>query len=192
MGEIISNLSDLAIVISADEVESWTQEAGEILNEKIPRVADVEELMAIDYNEVMDEFKANRESSIDNFIHSTAQPCRLKGRPPEALRQYLKGYEDLEILIDLLSHGQRSFLHENFKANGGKRIRQSASYDRAEQLCHHACNSQTAQERSSGFNSVGSSDRAREIEIPFQPASMGSESRHMGGSHLFESIVWQK
>ena len=122
MGEIISNLSDLAIVISADEVEAWTQEAGEILNEKIPRVADVEELMAIDYNEVMDEFKANRESSIDNFIHSTAQPCRLKGRPPEALRQYLKGYEDLEILIDLLSHGQRSFLHENFKANGGNRV----------------------------------------------------------------------
>ena len=65
MGEILSNLSDLAIVISADEVEAWTQEAGEILKEKIPRVANVSELMLIDYNEVVTGFKANKKLSID-------------------------------------------------------------------------------------------------------------------------------
>ena len=58
--------------------------------------------------------------------------------PPEELWQFLAGYEDLEILIDLLSHGQRSFMKESFVANGGKRIRQSASYDKAKSLCHHA------------------------------------------------------
>ena len=36
MGGIISNISDLAIVISAEEVLSWTNEAVEIHKEKIP------------------------------------------------------------------------------------------------------------------------------------------------------------
>jgi hypothetical protein len=52
MGEIISGMSDLAISISADEVESWVNEAMEILHEKIPRVIETAELTHIDYDKI--------------------------------------------------------------------------------------------------------------------------------------------
>ena len=90
-------------------------------------MADESELTHIDYGEIINAMNDYREFNIDDFIQSASQPCRLKGMPPEELA----GYEDLDILIDLLSHGQRSFMKESFVANGGKRIRQSASYDRA-------------------------------------------------------------
>ena len=105
MGEIVSDISDLAIAISAEEVLSWTDEALEILKEKIPRVADESELTHIDYGEIINAMNDYREFNIDDFIESASQPYRLKWMPPEELWQFLAGYEDLEILIDLLSHG---------------------------------------------------------------------------------------
>jgi len=90
MGEIISDISDLAIVISAEEVLSWTDEAMEILKEKIPRVADESELTHIDYGEIINAMNDYREFNIDDFIQSASQPCpsRLKGMSPEELRQF--------------------------------------------------------------------------------------------------------
>ena len=78
------------------------------------------ELTHIDYAQISKDMQANSELDIDDFIQSATQPCRLKGQPPESLRQYLDGYEDLEILIDLLSHGQQSFMKQSFEANGGR------------------------------------------------------------------------
>ena len=86
----------------------------EILKEKIPRVADESELTHIDYGEIINAMNDYREFNIDDFIQSASQPCRLKGMPPEELRQFLAGYEDVEILIDLLSYGQPSFMKESF------------------------------------------------------------------------------
>ena len=70
MGEIISDISDLAIAISAEEVLSWTDEALEILKEKIPRVADESELVHIDYGEIINAVNDYREFNIDDFIQS--------------------------------------------------------------------------------------------------------------------------
>jgi hypothetical protein len=62
MGEIISDISDLAIAISAEEVLSWTDEALEILKEKIPRVADESELVHhLDYGEIINAVNDHRE-----------------------------------------------------------------------------------------------------------------------------------
>ena len=117
--------------------------------------------------------QANSELDIDDFIQSATQPCRLKGQPPESLRQYLDGYEDLETLIDLLSHGQQSFMKQNFEANGGRRIRHSASYVRAKQLCHHAI-AKLYKKGRVALIPWDFFDNKREIEVPLQPFSMGS------------------
>ena len=45
---------------------------------------------------------------------------------------------DAETVIDLLRSGQRSFTVADFKPNGGRQVRQSASYGKAQELCHHA------------------------------------------------------
>ena len=108
------------------------------MEKKMPQVIETAELMHIDYDQILKDLQAHGELDIDEFIQSATQPGRLKDQPPESLRQYLEGYEDLETLIDLLSHGQQSFMKQNFEANGGRRIGHSASYVRAKQLCHHA------------------------------------------------------
>jgi hypothetical protein len=94
--------------------------------------------MHIDYNEVMQNMTRVRNSSVNEFINSSTQPCRLKGRAPEDLKSFLDGYEDADTLIDLLSHGQQSIMKLSFKANGGVKIKQSSSYEKAKSLCHHA------------------------------------------------------
>ena len=60
----------MAIAISAEEVLSWTDEALEILKEKIPRVADESELVHIDYGEIINAVNDYREFNIDDFIQS--------------------------------------------------------------------------------------------------------------------------
>ena len=67
MGEIISGTSNLAISISADEVESWTSEAIEILHEKIPQVAEKSELMHIDYDQILKDMYAHRSTTSSNL-----------------------------------------------------------------------------------------------------------------------------
>jgi hypothetical protein len=61
--------------------------------------------MLIDYKVVLEGFNTIKGSSIDDSIQSATQPYRLEGMSSEHFRQFLQGYEGVEILIDLLSHG---------------------------------------------------------------------------------------
>jgi hypothetical protein len=132
MGEILSNRSDLAIQISRKDVDSWNSLAGDIINENIPQSSNGNDLLHIDYSEVKQNIKQGRYSSVNEFINSSTQPCCLKGRAIEDLQDFLYGYEDADTLIDLLSRGQKSIMKSGFKANGGVKVRQSSSYEKAE------------------------------------------------------------
>ena len=138
MGEVLSNRSDLAIQISRKDVDLWNSLAGDIINENVPQLSNCNDLLHIDYNEVEQNMKRVRNLSIKVFINSSTQSCRLKGRALEDLQDFLFGYEDADTLIDLLSHGQKSIMKSGFKANGGVKVRQSSSYEKAKSLCQHA------------------------------------------------------
>jgi hypothetical protein len=138
MGEILANRSDLAMQITIEDIAAWNSLAADIINENIPQPSIERDLMHIDYDEVMQNMTRVRNSSVNEFINSSTQPCRLKGRTTEDLKLFLDGYEDADSLIDLLSHGQQSIMKPSFKANGGIKIKQSSSYEKAKSLCHHA------------------------------------------------------
>jgi hypothetical protein len=53
MGEILSNGADLALQISAGDIELWNSSAMDIINESIPQSSNNSDLMHIDYIEVV-------------------------------------------------------------------------------------------------------------------------------------------
>ena len=83
MGEILSNRSDLAIQISIEDIVSWNSLAADFINENTPQSSSECDLMHIDYDEVLQNMAQVRSSSVNEFINSSTQPCRLKGRESE-------------------------------------------------------------------------------------------------------------
>ena len=138
-GEILLNTSDLALQMSAEDRKNWNNQAQEILDEQTPRIALGADTMTIEYEKIKGNMSlVHHKLGVEAYLEQAAKSCRLKGQPVHKLRQFLEGFVDAETVIDLLRSGQRSFTVADFKPNGGRQVRQSASYGKAQELCHHA------------------------------------------------------
>ena len=163
---------DLTLNITTEDVEEWNKQARDILQERAPLAAVDTKASSIDYEEVTRQYEDMRAIGLDSYLEFVSNVHNFRGLPETELRARFEGYSELDVMIDILRFGQRSFMKSTFVPNGGHNFKQSTSYNKAQKLCNHAV-AKLHKKKSCCSTSLEIFERRRTVSVPYQPLFLG-------------------
>ena len=106
-----------------------------IYDDEFYRTHDIPDIEVVHY-EANDQ--ALLSESLESILEKSISRKKLQGMEPEKLREYFHGISQLDRVIEILTDGERPFMREGFKPNGGRECTLSRSYKERRRLCNMA------------------------------------------------------
>jgi hypothetical protein len=128
--------------VTENEVNEWDREAETIIREMSAFLErpPASMLLPIDTRSVDKMTKEMRERGMDAVVLESIKKLQWRGAPKEVIAARLAAFPLIHKLLDMLENGQRCFMKETFKPNGGLGFRQSTSYKSGVDACNTALN----------------------------------------------------
>jgi hypothetical protein len=134
-----SNIIEILKVAKAahEQQSSWTDDSPMLL-EKVNKG----ELLDVDWKQIANDELSIVKDGLDNLLNNRSASLRYLGKTKEELITYLAAVPNLDIhrvqlLFELLDHGQTEIMRTKFVPNGGLNFTQSTKYRTHQILCAH-------------------------------------------------------
>lgn len=137
---VLTSTNDMRGDTTIEQVDSWRKESRDQLGYDI--VYDAETLSAMGLRDFEKKHwesndKLLKSNSLKYIIQQATKPLNLKGETSSELRKSLKNVSNRTKVIDIVSNGQRKFLTDEFKPNGGKETSYGGSYKSMRAVCNN-------------------------------------------------------
>lgn len=157
-GILLPELGDLAATeaMSVHFIEEALKTAKEeigpaiVYDQALMDSLECDEFELVDYAE--NDAKLKQGLTLNEILEESLVPLRCKAGSEEELRQRFAGLDGAETAIEVLCHGARDMMIDDFTPNGGKEMSPSPSYLKMRPICNDALKSLVREGKAIAFS----------------------------------------